>query len=445
MSPSQFENADEYHREGTDVKMSGDQRQILISADGHCGADLLDYKPYLAAQYHDEFDAWAKTFHDAWAEGTDQERDANNRIGVASSAAPVNWDSQLRLEHLDSQGIAAEVLFPNTAPPFYPSGVLTSPGPRSRSEYERRFAGLRAHNRWLADFCGQSPDRWAGFAQIFLDDIDEAVAEVRWAKEAGLRGILLPNDHVLRMANLYYPRYDPLWAACAELGLPVHRHSSFPTEAVSEGGAASALIGVIEIQFYTMRAIGHMILSGVFERHPDLKFVTTEIANAAEIAAYLKKLDIMVNMSLGVGTPLHEHVDVAIAALRKSPSQYFASNCYVAGPTRDLRQSHDLGVPNLLWGADVPHSEGTSPYTMEVLRTTLWDLPEVDITTLLATRAVELYGFDLPKLQVVADRIGPTMSEIKTPLPLEQRPRYPEDSRCAVFQDVSARLTAAGR
>jgi predicted TIM-barrel fold metal-dependent hydrolase len=247
------------------------------------------------------------------------------------------------------------------------------------------------------------------------------------------------------MANLYYPKYDPLWAACAELELPVHRHSSFPTESVHEGGTASALIGVIEIQFYTMRAIGHMILSSVFERHPDLKFVTTEIANAAEIPGYLKKLDVMVRMSLGEGTPLHEHVGEAVAALRKAPSEYFASNCYVAGPTRDLRQTHDLGLPNLMWGADLPHSEGTSPYTIEVLRTTMWDLPESEIEILLSTRAAEVYKFDLTKLQAVADRVGPTMSEIKSPLPAEQRPKYPEDTRCAIFQNVSSLVPAAAR
>lgn len=420
-------------------------REILISTDGHCGADLLEYKPYLESRYHDEFDAWARTFHDAWADETDQERDANHRLGMASAGAPLNWDTGMRLAHLDDQGIAAEVLFPNTSPPFYPSGALTSPGPRSRREYELRFAGLQAHNRWIADFCAQAPDRWAGFAQIFLDDVDEAVAEVHRAKEAGLRGILVPNDHVLRMANLYYPSYDPLWAACAELELPVHRHSSFPTESVHEGGAASALIGSIEITFYTMRAIGHMILSGVFERHPGLKFVTTEIANAVEIVPYLRKLDGLVHASLGAGTPLHEHIGVASAALRRSPSEYFASNCYVAGPTRDLRQAHDQGLPNLMWGADVPHSEGTSPYTLEVLRVSMSSLPEADIENLLSLRAAELYKFDLEKLRPVADRIGPTMREIQTPLPREERPRYPEDTRCAIFMDPMARLGAASR
>ena len=107
------------------------RHQIVISADGHCGAPLWDYKQYLDRRYHDEFDPWARSFKDPWSEELDQERPLNNRSGVASMGAPLNWDSQLRLDYLDAQGIAAEVLFPNTVPPFYPSGVLTAPGPRS--------------------------------------------------------------------------------------------------------------------------------------------------------------------------------------------------------------------------------------------------------------------------------------------------------------------------
>jgi len=408
--------------------------QILFSTDGHCGADLRDYKPHLEHRYHDAFDAWADDFHDAWADETDQDRDANHRVGIASMAAPLNWDAPMRLGYLDSQGIAAEVLFPNTAPPFYPSGALTSPGPRNREEFELRSAGLRAHNRWLADFCSEAPDRWAGFAQVFLDDVDQAISEVRWAKEAGLRGVLLPNDHVLRMANLYYPEYDPLWSVCAELGLPVHRHTNFPTESVHEGGNAAALIGMVEMQFYIVRAIGHMILSGVFERHPELVFVVTEITSAAEIPAYLAKLDAMTTgLNMGEGTPLKEHVADALAALHRTPSEYFASNCYIAGPTHDLRPAYDLGTPNLMWGADVPHSEGTSPYTIEAVRLMMHDLPDDALDELLATRAAAVYGFDLDELQSIGDRIGATRGEIRTPLRPDEVPSFPQDTRCTIF------------
>ena len=421
------------------------RRQVLFSTDGHAGADVLAYKPYLEQRYHGRFDDWAANYHDAWLEGLDRDRDPNHRIGVASAAAPANWDTNLRLKLLDGQRIAAEVLFPNTSPPFYPSGAVTAPGPRTPEEYELRFAGIKAHNRWLADFCSEAPTRWAGFAQLLLEDVDAAIAEVHWAKEAGLRGVLLPNDHVLRMANLYYPRYDPLWAACVDLGLPVHRHSNFPTESVDEGGPASALVGMTEMQFYAMRSIGHMILSGVFERHPTLRFVVTEITSASQVLAYLAGLDTMLMVTnLGEHSPMHEHISDAVRTLKASPSEYFARNCYLAGPTHDLRQAHDAGVPNLMWGADIPHSEGTHPFTVEAIRVMLWDLPEDKRDELVATRAASLYGFDLTVLQAVADQIGPTVDELAVPLAPEDYPVYPDQTCCTIFNAGLARMATTG-
>jgi len=50
-----------------------EHRYTVISADTHCGADVTDYRPYLASRFHDEFDAWAATYEPCWwrtAEGT---------------------------------------------------------------------------------------------------------------------------------------------------------------------------------------------------------------------------------------------------------------------------------------------------------------------------------------------------------------------------------------
>jgi predicted TIM-barrel fold metal-dependent hydrolase len=413
---------------------ASDRHQVVISTDGHCGAHLRGYKPYLEQRYQDLFDDWADNFHDAWSEDLDQDRDIDNRAGVASSVSTLNWDSDRRTAHLDSQGIAAEVLFPNTAPPFYPSGVLTSPGPRSREEYELRMAGLRAHNRWLADFCSESPERRAGFAQVFLDDVDEAIAEVRWAAEHGLRGVLVPGDHVQKMAGLYYPALDPLWAACAEVGLPVHRHAAAPTESLQEGGNASQLVHFMEIQFYSGRAISHMVLSGVFERYPDLKFVTTEISSASEVKTIIDRMDMIVRLrDMGTGTPFYEHVKDGLAELKRMPSEYVASNCYIGGP-HDVRAAHELGVPNVMWGSDTPHSEGSDPYTREALRVEFWDMPADERSLLICDRAAELYGFDMAVLQGIADRVGPTIAELDTPVSAEEWPRYPEQTCHTVFR-----------
>jgi predicted TIM-barrel fold metal-dependent hydrolase len=406
-----------------------EERYIVISADGHCGADILDYRPYLEAAYHSEFDAWAQAYHDPWGD-IDAGRIEDRRIGYASFASTLNWDSQKREEFLDEQGIAAEVLFPNTAPPFYPSSVISACGPRDRVEYEHRMAGVKAHNRWLADFCSESPQRRAGFAQVLLQDVDVAIAEVRWAKGAGLKGVLLPGDHVLTMANMYYPEYDPFWAACAELELPVHRHTGQHCDDYTIAPAAP-LINSIEISFYGIRAIAHLICSGVFERFPGLKFVTTEIVGGQSINEHLAMLDSMCDQS---ELDLRPHLTEAIkaAGLTRKPSEYFASNCFLGGPL-DMRAAVQSGTPNLMFGSDLPHSEGTAPFTRKALRALFADVPPNELRPILSGTALKVYDFDEPALRAVADRIGPTLAEVAAPLRAEERPRVPEDTRCRAF------------
>ena len=65
----------------------------------------------------------------------------------------------------------------------------------------------------------------------------------------------------------------------------------------------------------------------------------------------------------------------APSELRRLPGEDFARNCYVGGP-HDLRQASDIGVLNPMWDKAIPHSERTGPYTIEALRTSLWDIPK---------------------------------------------------------------------
>ena len=107
---------------------------VLISSDGHAGADLLDYRPYLEREFHQEFDAWAADFSEPWADYDKELVDTDDeyiRIGQASFLSPYNWDSDKRLEHLNDQGIAGEVVLPNTVPPFYPAAVISAWAPRN--------------------------------------------------------------------------------------------------------------------------------------------------------------------------------------------------------------------------------------------------------------------------------------------------------------------------
>ena len=237
------------------------------------------YREYLEQRYLDEFDEWAKVYVNPFDDlrGPDFDR---------------NFNSSRRIAELEADGVVAEVLFPNTIPPFFPSGNLVAPQP-SPEEYERRWAGLQAHNRWMVDFCQEAPGRRAGIAQIMLNDVDDAVGEIRWAKDAGLTGgILLPGvPPGAPVPQLHSPEYEPIWAACAELDVVINHHGGGASPNGLITGQTGGAIFLIEQAWYSHRALWHLIFSGVFERHPSLKFVLTEQGGSSWIPGHLEFLD----------------------------------------------------------------------------------------------------------------------------------------------------------
>ena len=129
------------------------------------------------------------------------------------------------------------------------------------------MAGARAHNRWLAELCASSPERRAGVAIVPIFDVDAAVAEITRARESGLRGgILIPS-----MWQPYEPyhdaKYDPVWAACSDLDMPVHVHSGAADRA-SYGEHVG--IYVAEVRWWSTRPLWFLLWAGTFERFPEL-------------------------------------------------------------------------------------------------------------------------------------------------------------------------------
>src|SRR4051812_30891548 len=242
-----------------------DARYTVISADTHAGGSHAAYREFLEEKYLEDFDAWRGEYKNPFSDLGDARRLRN-------------WDDEMRNSQQDEDGVVGEVMFPNTVPPFFPTFVLFARPPKP-DEYEHRLAGIRAHNRWLEDFCGRYPERRAGIGQIFLNDIDDAIADVQWIKEHGLRGgILLPTlaPDVTWMPPITDRVYDPLWEVCADLGVVVNSHSGTGSPTYGKRPGA-ALLQMNEIPFYSQRPLVHLLLSGVFERHPKLQYCLTEL------------------------------------------------------------------------------------------------------------------------------------------------------------------------
>jgi predicted TIM-barrel fold metal-dependent hydrolase len=291
--------------------------------------------------------------------------------------------------------------------------------PPKPEEYEKRRAGVQAHNRWLVDWCSRFPERRAGVGQVFLNDVDDAIEDLTFIKENGLRGgVLLPNPppDCAWVPQLFDPVLDRFWAACQDLDVPVTIHGGTGNPDYSAAGRSAMLLYINEVSYFSQRPLTHLIMSGVFERFPRLKLVLTE-TGCAWVVPILKRLDAVVRniQSTGETGEIKYDKDTLVPKL---PSEYFRQNVWlgVSFPGADDMEVLDqVGADKFMWGSDYPHDEGTFPHTREHLRARFAGLDPDLVHRLVAGNAAELYDFDLAALQPLADRVGPTVAEVAEP------------------------------
>jgi predicted TIM-barrel fold metal-dependent hydrolase len=395
-----------------------DERLILISADGHAGGNHDQYRAYLESKYHDEFDRWRAAYSNPFKDLTTGTRDRN-------------WNDERRVRELEEDGVVAEVVFPNTIPPFFPTGAVVARPPQP-DEYELRLTGIRAHNRWLADWCAGLPGRRAGIGQVFLNDVDDAVTDVRWCHEHGLTGGVLVQpvpDDMKHIEPLYSAAHDPFWASCAELGVVVNTHSGGAGMPDYGPHAAAGPLWIAEASFFSRRPLMQVLLSGVFERFPSLRFVLTE-SGASWIPPMLQQLDgfhAQMRTTGRIGELKYSPDEI----LPMRPSEYFARNCWVGvsfpSPSEAAARA-DIGVDRFMWGSDYPHDEASFPHTREALRRSFADAPVSELRAVLSENAAHVYGFHLEALRPIADRVGPTVGELREPFT-----GVPEGNRSPAF------------
>jgi len=400
------------------------QPYTLITADTHAGGSHAQYREYLEPKHRERFDEWRGGYRNP-----EKEHYGSKKLR--------NWDFEIRSKDQNSQGVVGEVIFPNTVPPFWNKPLVTPPHAVRPEDYELYWAGIRAHNRWLADFCEEDPVRRAGIGVILPNDLDDAIEEIEFIAKAGLRGgVLLPliAPDATWLRPLYHPDWERVYAAIQDHDLVMNQHTG---AGISDHG--DSLVGqavwMSEVTWSAQTGFRHLLLSGVFERYPRLKYILTE-SGCSWAGPMLKALDnIHRNMSAGVSGEIRYHGEWV---LKEPPSEYARRCCYYGAsfPSKPELEGIDaVGEDNVLWGNDYPHYEGTFPYNLESLRLTFFDMPETRRRKVLGLNAAKLYGFDLDALAPLAAKHGPTPEQVSSPLPVDQVPR---DSLCYLFRNAIA-------
>jgi predicted TIM-barrel fold metal-dependent hydrolase len=413
-------------------------RVLIVSSDGHACALMRDYRPYIPSSYHEEFDAFCVAYDEKGSRNFDPSsmairfdpediEDWKTRI-LDPGRHNGLFDLKVRLEVMAQQGAAAEVLFPDFGLPF----ELYSPNLAAQLGYTRTHEQInvanKAYNRWLADFVSEAPERFAGLARLNFDDVDAAIAEIRWAKDAGLRGVIIP--FFSEEYPIFHPRYDPIWSTLEELEMPADSHTAMsaiveyaPKLASLPHPAVAFPLITPGLSFITHQVLNHLIWGGVLERHPKLQVVFTEQGTGWVIGACAQ-----MDYSWG-GSFLRRDVREVVPM---KPSEYFKRQCHMGSSLfsrAEAEAREAIGVDKITIGLDYPHHEGTwgngGSGNLAYMKATLGaaHVPPEDARLMLGENAIDLWGFDRAALQLIVDEVGPSLSEMLTPPTTDEFPR----------------------
>lgn len=401
-----------------DGKESAVDRYLVISSDTHAGPPTERYRDYLDPRYRRAFDDDLAANREMVAarrqmtNAGDFEEQWEAETGDGGRRA--SWDPAARNAELDREGVAAEVIFPDAD---VLGGGASAPfgaglGSSGDLDGELVMAGAQAHNRWLAELCAESPERRCGVATVpVLHDIEGAVAELERVAADGFRAVMIPTLWGSRPAY-NDPCYEPVWAACADLGLVVHVHSGGASRDITSAPGLIAIYAT-EAWWWAARPLWVLLWSGAFDRHPDLRFALTE-DGAWWLPGIVARMDEKWHgghNTMKLGDAFRQHVG-------RPPSEYFGTSIFVGASTpsrEEIERRHEIGVAAFLWGNDFPHPEGTWPHTRDAIRAAFFDVPEDEVRRMLGTNAAQLYRFDVDKLAGLAATIGPTLAEVHGP------------------------------
>lgn len=257
---------------------------------------------------------------------------------------PASYDAAARVALYDDWGVDAGLVFPTI-------GIL----PFDTDDMGLLNAMMTAYNRWQADFASPAPSRILKVATLNLRDVDGAVVELERCLDEGFSAVFLPPEPIDGVLP-GDPRFDPLWARCAEAGVPLCLHVVVRfggSGVLSDWMAAGAgmLFGFsLGATTQLIPATAHLATSGVFDRIPDLRVLCVE-AGCGWAPYLMDRLDEKV-ATIGSIMP----------STKEKPSEYLRRNVwYVAEPEeRTISSVLDLvGEDRVLWGSDYPHIDSS--------------------------------------------------------------------------------------
>jgi predicted TIM-barrel fold metal-dependent hydrolase len=367
----------------------------LISADDHVDIEHDQVKQFLASKFHAEYDTAVGEFMASMSNLTSAEANQRWRLqhdvevdkaettsamfkarNHAAAGRAGHSDSGERLKDMDSDGVDASSTYCEVSAFRYL--YMLKNGSREAT---------RAFNSALAEWASADSRRLVVSYQIPIHDIDAAVAEVEWAAATGGKSLQLPVFPAeLGLADYWDSRYDPLWSAISETGLPICCHIGLNSQLdalarrdpTPQKGIFVPMVGLSSAE-----AFGMWLLTGVLVKHPKLKIVFVE-PGVGWVPFWLHLVD---DMALRQGYEFPE--------LAELPSHYFHQNIFLTfidepGVIDHARSS--LGIENIMWSSDYPHPVSSWPKSRQTVEEMFGDATPEERQLIVSGNAARIWN-----------------------------------------------------
>ncbi|MDE0615747.1 MAG: amidohydrolase family protein [bacterium] len=291
---------------------------------------------------------------------------------------PGCYDPLERIKDMDLDGIQASLNFPSFAG-FAGSRFAELEDP------DLALACVQAYNDWhIEEWCGAAPDRFIPLVILPYWDIKASVAEIRRTVRMGAKAISFSEaPQKLGEPSFYSDHWDPLLREAHEASMPLCMH--FGT-----GGAPSASVDApfaVSIALFGMNSqytVTELLFSPVFRKFPELKVCLSE-GGIGWIPYVLERCDYT----------WERHRYYQDLELDIPPSELFRDHvfgCFIADEA-GLDAIHRIGVDQVMWECDYPHSDSNWPNSRKMLMQSLANLSDGDARKIAEDNARRVFNF----------------------------------------------------
>jgi predicted TIM-barrel fold metal-dependent hydrolase len=247
---------------------------------------------------------------------------------------------------------------------------------------------LRAYNDWHIDeWCGSYPGRFIPMALPILWDPELCAEEVRRVAAKGCHSLTFTeNPAKLGFPSFHSESWDPLWKALCdeEVVLSIHLGSSGELAFTAPDAPIDVMITLQPMNICS--AASDLLWSRVLKSFPDIRIALSE-GGTGWIPYFLDRIDRTYDMHRGwTGQDFGD----------KLPSEVFRQHfltCFISDPI-GLQLRHQIGMDNIAWECDYPHSDSSWPNAPEELAQVAVDVPDDELDKITWQNASRWFSFD---------------------------------------------------